>query len=397
MKYEIINIGNETDEKCLQQALNCLNHSRNVDNVILFPDTHTGYGIPIGCMATLKNAISPNMVGADIGCGIRAFKTSLKTSDVSTDQLKQIMSLIRSCIPVGFEWNKSYDKENLPVVIKKINGLDCIDHKFPSIIRTNYEKICLQYGTLGGGNHFIEIQKDDEGWIWVMIHCGSRNIGKLVGEYYNNLIKESGYFPIKDVENDIGALDLHSIAGKSYLRDMNWCLEFAFENRKRISNLIFDCFRQVFPGITRTPDIDIHHNYAQVLDFEDIDTKEKYQVVIHRKGCVDLTTSKGIIAGSQGTSSFIVEYGDKAYRYQYTCSHGSGRVMGRREAIRKLNLEEEKKFLDDQGIIHAIRNQDDLEEAAHCYKDIQKVIKDQVNCGIIKVIKELKPMAVIKG
>ena len=261
------------------------------------------------------------------------------------------------------------------------------------IIEEEYENALFQIGTLGGGNHFIEVQKGNDGFIWLMIHSGSRNIGYKVAGYYNQLAIElrDEFKSEIPLSWQLDYLPLESVEGKNYVDEMNFCVRFAFANRllmmERFKNIFLDACSG--KNLSFEPVINIAHNYAA---FENHFGKS---VAVHRKGATSAKKGeKGIIPGSQGAKSYIVEGLGNPESFE-SCSHGAGRKMGRREAIRKLDLDEEIKKLNKIGVIHSIRKQNDLEEAAGAYKDICEVMSNQKD--LVKIIVELSPLAVMKG
>ena len=247
-------------------------------------------------------------------------------------------------------------------------------------------------GTLGGGNHFIEIQKGSDGHIWIMIHSGSRNLGKQVADYYNKLavkLNDKWYSSIPK-NWELAFLPIDNEEGKSYIREMNYCVEFALANRKLMMENIKSIFHHFYKSDISFDDmINIAHNYAKM------ENHFRENVIVHRKGAT-LATEKtvGIIPGSQGTRSFIVKGRGNLQSFN-SCSHGAGRIMGRKEAERRLDLQTEIKSLDDKGILHTIRGAKDLDEAPGAYKDIDVVMKNQED--LIKILVELTPLGVIKG
>ncbi len=350
-------------------------------HISIMPDSHQGYGMPIGGVLATKDVIIPNAVGVDIGCGMCAMKTSL--TEIDTDTLKKIMGEIRNKIPVGF----NHRKEMCDMDLMPDNAGDC------QIISEQYQSARKQIGTLGGGNHFIEIQKGSDGHIWVMIHSGSRNLGKQVADHYNKIAIDLNkkWFSSVPEEWELAYLPVDLKEGQDYIREMQYCVDFALANRKLMMDNIIDIFDEVLQSekLDFEPIINIAHNYAK---------QEKHlgkEVWVHRKGATlaDVDTV-GIIPGSQGTKSYIVRGKGNILSFK-SCSHGAGRRMGRKEAERTLNLEDEIRKLDDQGILHAIRGIHDLDEATGAYKDIDVVMKNQEE--LVEVLVELTPLAVIKG
>jgi len=389
------------EEGALEQASNLSSLPFIFKHIALMPDTHQGYGMPIGGVIACKNVVIPNAVGVDIGCGMCAMKTNLM--DITTEQLKKILGGseeyrggIRSSIPVGFNHHSKKQDRNLMPSLNSIFDVKEDDLEFNwnnYIVAQEYQSALHQIGTLGGGNHFIEIQKGSDGFIWIMIHSGSRNLGYKVAKYYNQIAQElckKWYSNIPEFKGEDGLafLPMDTIEGIAYFKEMNYCLEFAYANRKLMLERIKEAFLAVV-DCTFEKEINIHHNYAQW------ENHFGQNVIVHRKGATSAREGQlGIIPGSQGTSSYIVKGKGNPESFQ-SCSHGAGRAMSRTKARETLDLEQEKKKLDEQGILHAIRGKSDLDEASSAYKDIQIVIKEQED--LIEVLVSLKPLAVVKG
>ncbi len=320
-------------------------------------------------------------------CGVLCLKTSLHISEINQNLLKKVLGGskenkggIRSKIPVGFNHHsKKQDEKWMP-------------HKeIPEICAQEYQKALKQIGTLGGGNHFIEIQKGDDDFVYVMIHSGSRNIGYTVANHYIKLAKELNTLWGTKVpsEYDLAVLPMNDSIGQKYLEEMHYCVDFAYHNRKLMIELIKEAFTDVFANIEFTDEINIAHNYAQ------LENHFGQNVLVHRKGAtLAREDTIGLIPGSQGTSSFIVKGKGNIHSF-YSCSHGAGRLMSRKKARENLDLESEKRILDEKGIIHSIRHKNDLDEASSAYKDINTVMQNQSD--LVEIVRELIPLAVIKG
>lgn len=375
----------------LKQIINLANLPFAFSHIAIMPDSHQGYGMPIGGVLATKDVIIPNAVGVDIGCGMCAVKTSL--TEIDTDTLKKIMGEIRKQIPVGFEKHKEkQDIAFMPEV--PLLGKEKLDKL---VILDEYDNARKSLGTLGGGNHFIEIQKGSDGHIWIMIHSGSRNLGKQVADHYNKLAIELNKKWQSAVPEDweLAFLPVDSEEGQSYIREMNYAVEFALANRKLMMDRIIGIFIKYSYDVVddirydSNEMINIAHNYARM------ENHFGQNVMVHRKGATLANNDTvGIIPGSQGTSSYIVKGKGNIHSFK-SCSHGASRKMGRKEAERVLNLEEEIKKLDDMGVIHAIRGKGELDEAPGAYKDIQTVMKNQED--LVEILVELKPLGVIKG
>ncbi|MBW6497453.1 MAG: RtcB family protein [Bacteroidales bacterium] len=373
---------NDIEAGALLQARNLARLPFAYSHIALMPDCHQGFGMPIGGVLATLDVIIPNAVGVDIGCGMCAVQTSLHEIDRST--LKNIMSDVRKLVPLGFKHHNQRQDER------------CMPGRMPRqtmpVVEREYESAIYQVGTLGGGNHFIEVQKGSDGLIWIMVHSGSRNIGKQVADYYNRLAIQLNEQWKSTVPRSaqLAWLPIESPEGQQYLAEMNYCIDFALANRRLMMDNILGVFQEHFKGAFRSaPMINIAHNYASA---------EKHfgqEVIVHRKGATKAgKDTVGIIPGSQGASSFIVRGKGNPESFE-SCSHGAGRKMGRKEAIRSLDLKKEIEKLEQQGIIHALRRAGDLEEASGAYKDIVVVMKNQDD--LVDILVELNPLAVIKG
>lgn len=373
---------NDVEEGALQQAKNIANLPFAFHHVALMPDCHQGFGMPIGGVLALDEVIIPNAVGMDIGCGMCAVKTTLE--HITHPQLKNLMSDIRQVTPLGFKHHRSPQEE-------KYMPTDT-DFRSMEVVSREYENARYQLGTLGGGNHFIEIQLGSDGKIWIMIHSGSRNIGKQVADHYNRLaikLNEQWNSPLSR-SLQLAYLPLDTPESQAYMREMQYCVDFALANRKLMMDRILDIFSDHFTShFNSYPMINIAHNYAAK------ETHFGKEVIVHRKGATLAEKSTtGIIPGSQGTQSFIVKGKGNPESFN-SCSHGAGRVMGRKQAQRSLNLQEEIRKLDEKGVIHAVRSVSDLDEAASAYKDINLVMRNQED--LVEILVELNPLAVVKG
>jgi len=376
----------DIDSGALAQAKNLANLPFAFKWVSIMPDAHQGYGMPIGGVLATKDVIIPNAVGVDIGCGMCAVKTSL--TEIDRETLKKIMGEIRKFVPVGFSHQKEKQDEDL------MPNRGITDHL--KIVGQEYQSALKQIGTLGGGNHFIEIQKGSDGFIWIMIHSGSRNLGFKVADYYNKLavkLNEKWHSKVPK-EWELAFLPIDSEEAQDYIQEMSYCVDFALANRRLMMKRVMEVFLNL-NGLNNNSRIDfeqminIAHNYASLENHFGQD------VWVHRKGATEAREGTiGIIPGSQGTASYIVEGKGNPESFM-SCSHGAGRRMGRNQARKDLVLEDEVKALEDKGILHSIRGVKELDEAPSAYKDIHSVMKNQED--LVKVLVELKPLAVIKG
>lgn len=367
---------NDLDDDGKRQAENLSRLPFIHSHVALMPDAHGGYGMPIGGVIACEGVIIPNAVGVDIGCGMLAVKTTL--SDISQDDLKKILGILRKTIPVGFNHRK--EKQEIPEIPQGT-----------TICFNQMQSASYQLGTLGGGNHFIEIQKGSDGHVWYMIHSGSRNLGKKVAEHYNKLAVQ-----INEAENssvpkewELAYMTEGTETFDKYRIEMGCCLDFAQANRERMAKEVEKAFNEVMDGVDFFEPVNIHHNYASL---EEHDGKKLW---VHRKGATSAKERElGIIPGSQGTASYIVKGKGNSESFK-SCSHEAGRKMGRKQAMRSLDLNYEREKLDKHGVLHSLWTQKDLDEAPGAYKDIDEVMKLQED--LVEIVVELKPLAVIKG
>ncbi len=373
----------DLESSAIDQAKNLARLPFAFKHIAIMPDAHCGYGMPIGGVLATKGVIIPNAVGVDIGCGMRAVRIPCDLPP-SRDQLKAINSRIRRQVPVGF---KKHSTRAHGSKMPERQGFYILH-----ICDQEYSNAAMSLGTLGGGNHFIELQWGSDNCLWVMVHSGSRNLGTKVATYYNKVAKELNekYHVSVPKGYDLAFLAMDSVEGQEYGQEMKYCVEFAKANRREIMDRVVASVLDELDieGAVSTP-IDIAHNYAQMERHFGSD------VMIHRKGATLARSGTiGIIPGSQGTSSFIVKGKGNPDSFM-SCSHGAGRVMSRSKAKATLDLETEIKHLNDQGIVHSVRSESDLDEACGSYKDINEVMANQAD--LVDIITELKPLAVVKG
>jgi len=367
----------DIEDGALAQAKDLANLPFAFRHIAIMPDSHQGYGMPIGGVMATLGAVVPNAVGVDIGCGMCAVKTTLE--EIDQDTTKIIMGQIRQAVPVGFNhhkepraWDGFDNAPDIPVIQQELNSAR------------------KQLGTLGGGNHFIEIQQGSDGFIWIMLHSGSRNFGYKTAKIYHELAKKWCERWFSNIPNtDLSFFPIETDEAKEYLEAMNYVLDFAAASRFEILDVITQIVKANVLGANFDEPINIHHNYAA---WENHFGKN---VLIHRKGATLAREGGiGIVPGSQGTSSYIVQGKGNPESFQ-SCSHGAGRKMGRKQAKRELSLEDEVAKMNALGVIHGIRGESDLDEAPGAYKDIDVVMENQAD--LVEVMVKLTPLAVIKG
>lgn len=378
----------DVEPGAMAQARNLTIHPVLVHHVALMPDCHQGYGMPIGGVVAAKDAVIPNAVGVDIGCGMIAVKTDYPIMNLGPlereEQIKRILGEIRRVVPVGFAHHK--DPQSWA-------GFDSAP-SIPVILREG-PSAKKQLGTLGGGNHFIELQRDEEGMLWIMIHSGSRNFGYKIAEvYHQKAVELCERYHARVPHKDLSFLPTGDPEGGEYIQAMEYALDFAQANRDLMMMRVMGIVYAEITDVTFSPAINIHHNFAALENHFGED------VWIHRKGATQAQSGQlGIIPGSMGTSSYIVRGLGNPESFK-SCSHGAGRRMGRGEASRTLTLEECNKAM--EGIVFGRWNTSrkkkesyDFGEAPGAYKDINAVIASQED--LVRVEVKLSPMGVIKG
>ena len=369
----------DIEEGALAQAKNLANLPFTFKHVPIMPDSHQGYGMPIGSILATQGVVIPNAVGVDIGCGMCAMRTGLTA--LKKDDLKKTLGVARSLIPLGFNWHDEKQDERLMPA----------GHEELAIVAQGYTKALKQIGSLGGGNHFIEIQQGSDGYVWIMIHSGSRNLGYSVAQWYNKVAKQLNerYFSSVTKEIDLAFLPTETPEAQDYLREMDYCVAFALANRKLMMQRMTEALQEVVGAFACDEIINKAHNFAAW------ETHFGQDVMVHRKGATRANKGElGMIPGSQGTNSYIVRGLGHPESFS-SCSHGAGRKMGRKQAQRELDLQHEIDLLNRKGVIHGIRHTKDLDEATSAYKDIDTVMENQRD--LAEIVVELTPLAVLKG
>lgn len=380
------------ENMAMAQASDLARHPAVYHHVSLMPDCHPGYGMPIGGVIACENAVIPNAVGVDIGCGMGAVKTNIPVAATGMENLRKTVTKIKKLIPCGegrsHKSPQSWDGFQEDIEIYQKRGW----------YSKHVKKLASRnLGTLGGGNHFIEIQGGDDDMVWLMIHSGSRHLGNVIARFYNDLALQLNTRWHSDIPSkDLAFLPTDSDEGRSYIKDMNFALSYAKENRRRIMERFMDAVSSVFEYAAFETPINIHHNYAA------LEHHFSRNVWVHRKGATSAREKEtGIIPGSMGTPSYIVEGLGNMDAFM-SCSHGAGRVMGRKEASRSLTPEACDKAM--EGIVYDRWNKVrrgkgkgmlDLGEAPQAYKNIDTVISSELD--LIKPIVKLRPLGVVKG
>ncbi len=387
----------DVEPGAMQQAVNLASHPKTVEHVALMPDCHVGYGMPIGGVIACDETVIPNAVGVDIGCGMVAVQTSKSAENLTRKQdIRRILDEVKALVPVG-EGHAHRRPQSWPGFAQFRDELRGPQPVW--LTENRWQHDMRNLGTLGGGNHFIELQASDEGDLWLMIHSGSRNLGYRVAESYHkaaqSICTAQG---IVLPHRDLAYLAADSAEGRAYIRDMTFALRYALENRHRMMAALIGVMERHFRGIEFTREVNIHHNFAA------LENHAGRSVWVHRKGATSAKKDEiGIIPGSMGTASYIVK-GKGASESFTSCSHGAGRVMGRMDACRRLTVAECDRAMGD--VVHdrwsKLRGRRrkrggmlDLSEAPLAYKDIDAVIAAETD--LVTPIVRLRPIGVVKG
>ncbi|MGN0866638.1 MAG: RtcB family protein [Oligosphaeraceae bacterium] len=380
------------DDGALQQAANLARHPALVRHVALMPDCHIGYGMPIGGVIAADNAVLPSAVGVDIGCGMVAVQTNVPAERLSDmGERRAIQEKLKKRIPVGegVSHPRPQEWEGFERYLD-LNGAVC---DFPNILDRH------NLGTLGGGNHFVELQKSDDGFLWMMIHSGSRNLGHRVEKHYQAVAKKlNESFRVALPDSNLPFLPMDIPEGNDYFRDMSFALEYALENRRRMMEIFKETLADAIPETEFLQEINIHHNYA-ALEFH-----QGRNLYIHRKGATSAREGEiGIIPGSMGTASYIVRGLGNEESFT-SCSHGAGRSMSRLAASTNLTREEcdaamegivFERWKKARGFDKVEKGLLDLSEAPQAYKPIDDVIAAEAD--LVEPLVRLVPLAVLKG
>lgn len=355
-----------------QEALDQFESAMQQDFVVhgaLMPDAHAGYSLPIGGVVATRGMIVPAWVGYDIGCGMCAVKTSYKKESI-IEHSDEIFDAIYAAVPVGFKHNEKDTEWN-----------DVRQFIISDAAKEIFDRNGLkQLGSLGGGNHFIEIGYGSDDGVWIIVHSGSRGIGHAIASYYMKLASgdgkaREGHFGLREDRDD----------GIEYEADLNFCLHFALENRveiiRRVNNVIHRfCDGSVYFGSI----INRNHNHAEYKD----------GLWIHRKGATHAEAGMlGVIPGNMRDGSFIVS-GLGNPDSLWSSSHGAGRVLGRKAAQKALNIEDFY-FTMMLAEVKALVTQDTLDESPFAYKDIFEVMRMQA--GLVEVVDHVRPLVNIKA
>ncbi|MBB4931453.1 tRNA-splicing ligase RtcB [Lipingzhangella halophila] len=376
----------ETVEPAAMDQLRNVTRLPWVHGLAVMPDVHYGKGATVGSVIAMRDAVCPAAVGVDIGCGMTAVRSSLTAEDLP-DDLAGLRSSLERAIPVGPKAHET------PVNPHRIHGLKTAEWDrfwagFDSLapaVHHRRERAANQIGTLGGGNHFLEVCLDGAGTVWLILHSGSRNIGKELADHH---IEQARRLPHnRDLPDpDLAVFVAGTPQMAAYRRDLFWAQEYARRNRDVMMGLACDVMRKMFPRVRFDEWISCHHNYVAEERYDDVD------LLVTRKGAIRAAEGDlGIIPGSMATGSYIVRGLGQQASFN-SASHGAGRRMSRNQAKRsytKADLAEQTKGVEcrkDTGV---------LDEIPGAYKDLSEVIEAQTD--LVEVVAHLRQVVCVKG
>jgi len=386
--------GVPVDEKSMQQLLDTASMPFIHRWLAVMPDVHYGKGSTIGSVVPTKGAIIPAAVGVDIGCGMMAVRTSLVATDLP-DDLGQMRSAIERAVPHGRSIGRTKRDSGAwgepPAAVVEAwatlgPGFERIADKHPKLAKAN---TAPHLGTLGTGNHFLEVCLDEADRVWVMLHSGSRGVGNAIGTYFIERAKQEMRVHFIDLPNqDLAYLPEGTTGFDDYVEAVEWAQLFAMTNREIMMSHAIDALRRVIakPFEARLEAVNCHHNYV---------AREEHfgeEVLVTRKGAVRAAEGvMGIIPGSMGARSFIVR--GKGNRESFcSCSHGAGRVMSRTEARKRFTVEQ---HVADTAGIECRKDVDVIDETPKAYKDIDAVMAAQAD--LVEIVHTLRQIVCVKG
>lgn len=364
----------EIEQGAMAQLRNAAEHPEAIEHIAVMPDCHQGYGIPVGSIFVTEGSVIPNAVGVDIGCGVGAYPTGV-TLDESMDKSywRSWGGRVMRDVPTGFSQHKQ----------RQFMGPLDTGLRAKELQPLLREKAAVQLGTLGGGNHFLEVTADEEDKLWFLTHSGSRHTGLRIANHYHKLAV--ALKPVRGLQtvDSLASLAVDDQTGQDYLHDMAWAADFASANRARMLEAMVRAFGLEFDEDRA---IDVPHNYAWI-EGEGRDVR-----VVHRKGATSAKKGEiGVIPGSMGTASYIVRGLGNKESFE-SCSHGAGRQMSRKAAKERIS---EEVFASSLAGTYSRASMAYVDEAPAAYKDIDLVIERQAD--LIEVVTRLRPVITIKG
>jgi tRNA-splicing ligase RtcB (3'-phosphate/5'-hydroxy nucleic acid ligase) len=352
-------------------------------HVAVMPDVHLGKGATVGSVIAMRDAVAPAAVGVDIGCGMAAVRTSLRADDLS-DDLRPLRLAIEAAIPVGRDAHArpAWERASPALQAEGRAMMEGYRHIGADVPR---DTVACQVGTLGGGNHFIEVCLDTENRVWLMLHSGSRHVGKRLADHHIEIAQRQKHNQALE-DRDLAVFLAGTPTFAAYRRDLFWAQAYARLNREVMLHLLGEVMRRFWPRIALDDAISCHHNYvAEEVHFGDA-------LLVTRKGAIHAAAGTlGIIPGSMGTKSYIVRGLGNPTSFE-SASHGAGRRMSRTEARKRFDLRD---LRDQTAGVECRKDPGVMDEAPKAYKNIESVMAEQQD--LVEIVAELKQVVCVKG
>lgn len=373
--------GDEVEAGALEQATNLARLPFVIDHVALMPDAHQGYGMPIGGVLFADKAVVPNAVGVDIGCGVVLIETDLLIQDIDAATTEIFLNQVARDVPVG---NGPGGGHRTPT------GEPFVGGPRSDVADMAIKEADLQLGTLGGGNHFLELQADDHGRIWFMLHSGSRSVGKKICDHWHRVALQHNRRWASILPHDeLAWLPWETDEAQGYYQDQLVALSWAEENRRRMAGAVIAAFGKVWQARAWQV-LDVHHNYV---------TWERHfgrDGLVHRKGAVRAKQDEIVlIPGSMSTGSYVAVGMGNPVSFN-TCQHGAGRARSRAATRKLVSLAQMESQLRESGVILVTPSREKvIDESQDAYKDIENVMASSLD--LVESVRRHRPLGVVKG
>jgi tRNA-splicing ligase RtcB len=343
-----------------------------VEHVAAMPDLHVANGVAVGSVFATEGTVVPSALGGDLGCGMSAVRFDFPAARLPTSSLRAWLTAVTQVVPVGDATHRGKGVVVPDALLRTPLSTGALEHARERLIGRHL-------GTLGGGNHFIELDRDGGGDLWLLVHSGSRGLGAAIAAHHARAAEAAAW-------GSIPGLRVDTEAGAACVRDLEWALTFARANRsillERTAALVTE-----LTGVAPGPALDVHHNFVR------LEAHFGRPLWVHRKGAIAAPLGeRALIPGSMGTASYVVEGLGAAHSFS-SASHGAGRVMTRREARTTLRSEQFVQSM--RRVVFDVHRRALIEEAPAAYRDIVEVLEDEADLVVPRV--RLEPIAVVKG
>jgi tRNA-splicing ligase RtcB len=363
----------DANEETLRQLVRVASRPFVVMRVCAMADAHVASDVAVGTVFATEGAVVPRALGTDIGCGVAAWRLSLSSDEMDRERLDRVVAMLVRAIPAGQQIHRGRGARAPDALFEGSLSTRALEHAREALVRRHL-------GTLGGGNHFLELDRDAHGSVWLLVHSGSRGLGSAVAAHHGRIAELADPDPLAGLSGE---------AARAYVDDHTWALTFARANRDAIATRAIEVVAEIARcEVVVQERIDVHHNYVAR------ETWEERDVLVHRKGAVHVPCGvRALVPGSMATASYVVE-GIGCARAFDSCSHGAGRVMTRTEARDRVHPDALRRAMKRIAWpAHLARSL--VEEAPTVYRDIGAVLEDQRD--LVARVMRLTPLAVLKG